>query len=63
VQHARLPTEVRWLRRFVSPHQEVHHDADDDHQNSTDHNQAMRHTVHSLAAMLHKRKLIGKEPG
>jgi len=49
------------LWRFIPPHQEVHHDADDDHQNSSDDNQAMRHSVYPLGVMLHKRDLMGKE--
>ena len=43
-----LLAEVRRLRWFVPPHQEIHHDADDDDQNSTDHNQAMRHVLDSF---------------
>ena len=52
---------MRRLRRFLPPNEEVHRDSDDDHQNSSDDNQAMRHTVHSLGAMLHKRDSISKE--
>jgi len=33
------------LRRFIPPHQEVHHDANDDNQNGTDDDETMRHTV------------------
>jgi hypothetical protein len=51
---------MRRLRRFLPPNQEIDRDSDDNYQNSTDQNQAMRHTVHFLAVMLHKRDLMGK---
>jgi hypothetical protein len=44
-RRAPLLTEMRRLRHFLPPNQEIERDSHDDYQNSTDQNQAMRHTI------------------
>lgn len=51
---------MRGLRLLRPPNQEIDQDTAENYQNHTDPNQTMRHTVHYLVEMLHKRGLMGK---